>query len=112
MHDANPTNEVIAQRIVQLVAEFRKRYGTAAGCNRMQFSKTMTDLGVAQDVVPYLGAVFLSDEEFKVFRADSPAINWEEVDKRAERIFRELQHVSRNGEGFRESWIGVNGIGA
>ena len=112
MHDANPTNEAIAQHIVQLSAEFRKRYGAAAGCNRLQFSKTIDDLGVAQEVVPYLGAVFLSEDEFKVFRANGPSTNWEEVEKRAQRIFSELQHVSRHGDGFRENWIGVNGIGA
>jgi hypothetical protein len=112
MHDANPTNGVIAQQIVQLTAEFLKRYGTAAGCNRLQFSKTMGDLGVPQDVVPYVSTVFLSEEEFKGFQIDRPEINWEEVERRAERIFRELQHVSRHGDGFRESWIGVNGNGA
>ena len=113
MHDAIPTNEIIAQHIVQLTAEFLKRYGATAGCNRLQFAKTMADLGVAQGLVPYAGAVFLSEEEFKAFRADRPTINWEEVEKRSERIFRELQHVHRYGDGrFRESGIGVNGIGA
>lgn len=111
MHDANPTNRVISEHFVQLSAEFRKRYGAAGGCNRLQFSKTIGDLRVHQDVVPYACAVFLSEEEFKAFRTGRPDINWEEVENRAERIFRELQHVSRNGDEFHESWTGVNGNG-
>jgi hypothetical protein len=72
----------------------------------------MEDLGVAKEVIPYLGAVFLSEDEFRVFRTGRLGINWDEVERRTERIFRDLQHVSRNGDGFHESWIGVNGNGA
>ena len=84
----------------------------ATGCNRAQFDRTVSDMKIEAAVVAYLSAVFLTDADFQVYRAEIAAANLEEVENRAERIYQELQHTSRSNDDFRESWIGANGIGA
>ena len=110
MHDANPTDQMIQQGFLQMAPELSKRYGIEGGCTHQQVIRTATDLKIADNVVPYLSTVFLTDAELPVFRATNNTVNWEEVNKRADRIYRGLLHTTGSGAGFHESWKGVYGM--
>jgi hypothetical protein len=92
--------------------ELSKRYGLEGSCTRAQVSKTAADDGIAEDIVPYLCWVFLSDSELTKLRLAEANVNWEEVQNRAERLYRGLVRTTPTpeGDGFRESWKGINGI--
>jgi hypothetical protein len=112
MSDANPTNHSIAKCMAQISPELFKRYGRAMNCYRGQLQRTTDDLAIDPDIVPYLAAALLTEEELKIFQSQLPSIHWEEVKARAERIFQELQRFRTPTGAFHENWIGVHGIGA
>ncbi len=112
MHDASPSNDAIAHCFRQMGPELTRRYGLEGGCTRAQVLKTATDLKIAAEVVPYLYSAFVADDEFRAYVSANAGHDWEEVDRRAQRIFNELLRTNSppEGDGFRESWKGVNGV--
>ena len=106
MRENFPSNSAIKESIRLLSPELRKRYGLSGGCTRAQVIKTIGDLGLENDIIPYLSALFMKKDEFQQLQGEMTSVNWEEVENRSARIFGELLHTRDDGGHFRESGIG------
>ncbi len=103
MHDASPSNRVIEDAMPLLSAELSKRYGLTGGCTLAQLTTAVRALNIRENCVPYLGAVFLSEPELASLRSKMTLVNWEEVDKRSDRISRSLIRSRWPSDDFHES---------
>ena len=112
MHDAFPTNDEIRRSFVLISPELSKRYGLEGGCTHAQLAKTASDLGFAVGMMPYLCAAFLNDQELQTTQANESSKDWVEINNRAGRIYNDLLETRKPSDNFRESWKGVNGMGA
>ena len=106
MHDAKPSNRVLKDAFKRLLPVLVERYGHSEGCTHAQDRKTVRDLGIPEDAFPYLCASFLSKEEYRLIQGAMPSIHWNEVEKRSERLLREIQSAKVTGDSFYESGLG------
>jgi len=112
MKKAHPKDESIKEALCLLSNELLRRYGRSADCTQGQMSTAVADLKIAQDVLPYVYAVFLSEEAFLQVRHQSPATVWEEVENRSGRLLRELPSSRWSTGHFHESGVGDIGDGS
>ena len=107
MHDAHPSNSAIKKALAKSLPELAKRYGRSDGCTYAQVTKVADDFGISKDVRPYICAILLAEEDFQKLRAELPAVQWEEAERRSERIVYESQSTGWSGNSFYESGIGM-----
>jgi len=98
------SDRAVARGIVTVAPELMKRYGRLEDCTLAQVEATARDLGTARSLLPYLFAAFLGRDELKALEAHMPGVNWNEVERRIDRILVELPHEDLLGTHFHESW--------
>ena len=106
MHDAKPSNRVLKKEFRRLLPALVERYGRSEDCTLAQVRKTVQDLETPEDAVPYLCAAFLSKEEYRSIQVTMPSVHWDEVEKRSERLLREILNERVTGDRFYESGLG------
>jgi hypothetical protein len=106
MHDAKPSNRVLKKAFSRFLSVLIERYGRDEDCTHAQIARTVQDLRTQNDVLPYLCAAFLSKEEYRSMQGTMPSVDWNEVQKRSERILREIRNAKVTGDKFYESDIG------
>lgn len=103
----------LAPAIHVVLTELSHRYGQApGGATAGQLNALVRDLSLAEDLAPYLQAVFLSEEAFRLEKLAHPERDWSRVERDAQAAYSSLQHVSPGPEGFNESGKGYPGVGA
>lgn len=107
MHDAHPSDSAIRKALAKALPELAKRFGRSDGCTHAQVTKVADDLRIPKDVRPYMCAILLAEEDFQKLKAELPAVHWEEVERRSERIVHESQSTRWSDSSFYESGIGM-----
>jgi hypothetical protein len=91
--------------------ELIKRYGEEPGeYTRPQIKATIAALGIDDQMLPYLYATFLSEEEYKLAQGEMPAADWVQLEKDAQAAYDAIQHTQSPSAHFYESWTGAHGL--
>ena len=80
--------------LTKIWPELSKRYGEDLGeFTRPQIKMTVAEMGMSEDLLPYLFAAFLTEAEYKMVKAEMPAIDWLSVEKAAQEAYDSVQHT-------------------
>ena len=107
MHDTKPSNRVLKKAFRLLLPVLIERYGRSEDCTHAQVRKTVQSLGTPEDAFPYLCAAFLRKEEYRSIQGTMPSVHWDEVEKRSERLLREIRNEKITGDSFYECGAGL-----
>jgi len=102
MRDAFPTDSEIRKALRVLLPQLSKRYGLSGGCTRAQVEKTVGELAIGKEIVPYVSFATLKKEEWESLRSEMEGINWDEIENRSLRLCRGLLHSRWDNDHFHQ----------
>lgn len=109
MNDAAPSHKTIAEAFFKIRPELVKRYGRSENCSLGQVRRTVGDLNIPKEILPYVYAAFLSKEDFQQILTEFPSVNWTEIRRQNAGINLGPNHTNGSGESFYESHEGFQG---
>jgi len=81
--------------LLKIWPELSKRYGEDLGeFTRPQINLTVAEIGMSEDILPYLFATFLTEAEYKMVKAEMATVDWPAVEKSAQEAYDSIQHTN------------------